>query len=156
MKTKLLIGALSLLLIIGLSGCTSGSGSDTKAANATADTGSDTGTVSGSEANVSQVTVINAKEALAMMDESDDLLILDVRTQEEFTEGHIKNAVLLPYDTITEASKELPVDKAKTILVYCRSGRRSAIAAQTLADLGYTAVYDFGGIIDWPYEVVTE
>lgn len=85
---------------------------------------------------------------------TDDVTLLDVREQEEYDEGHIDGAVLLPYDTITADSEALPEDKASTVIVYCRSGRRSAIAAETLAGLGYTNVYDLGGIQSWPYETV--
>ncbi len=127
------------MLLFALSGCSSRSSSGSSNADEKA-----------------SVTVITAEEALSMMNDSQDLLILDVRTTEEYAEGHVKNAVVLPYDSITADSKELPEDKSTTILVYCRSGRRSAIAAQTLIDLGYTSIYDFGGIIDWPYEVVTD
>lgn len=97
-----------------------------------------------------QITQDKAKE---YMDTHSDLIILDTRTTEEFSEGHIPGAMLIPYDEIdTRAEKELP-DKDKLILVYCRSGRRSKIAAQSLADLGYTNVKEFGGIIDWEYGI---
>ena len=79
---------------------------------------------------------------------------MGVLTQEEFDEGHIDGAILIPeYEVTNRAEKELP-DKDQLILVYCRSGRRSKIAAQALQDLGYTNVKEFGGIIDWPYEIV--
>lgn len=78
-----------------------------------------------------------------------DFILLDVRTPEEYQEGHIPGAVLLPYDKIAiQAAVVLP-DKEKEIIVYCRSGRRSAIAAETLAKLGYMKVADFGGISRW-------
>lgn len=99
-------------------------------------------------------TQITAAEAKAMMDEQRDCVILDVRTQAEYDEGHIEEAVLIPDTEINDrAESELP-DKETVILLYCRSGRRSKLAAQALADMGYTNVYEFGGIIDWPYEVV--
>ncbi len=96
---------------------------------------------------------ITAAEAASMMKE--DVIILDVRTQTEYDEGHIPNAILLPdTDVNTRAYDALP-NKSQTILVYCRSGRRSANAAKQLIDMGYTAVYDFGGIAtDWQGEVV--
>lgn len=88
------------------------------------------------------------------MDTEKDYIILDSRTQEEFDEGHIEGAILIPeYEIAARAEKELP-NKNQLILVYCRSGRRSKIAAQALADSGYTNVKEFGGIIDWPYETV--
>lgn len=96
---------------------------------------------------------ITAQEAKKIIDTEEDCIILDVRTQEEYDEGHIPDAILIP-DTEVEnrAEEELP-DKEQLILVYCRSGRRSKLAAQILADSGYSNVKEFGGIIDWPYEV---
>lgn len=99
---------------------------------------------------------INAEEAYKMMGENPDAIILDVRTKEEFDGGHIQGAVLIPDTDITSKAEDLLKDKSAVILVYCRSGRRSALAAQDLSELGYTSVYDFGGIIDWPYDTVTE
>ena len=96
---------------------------------------------------------ITAEAAKEIMDTEEDFFILDVRTREEYDEGHIPGAVLIPNTEIeTRAEEELP-DKGQLILVYCRSGRRSNLAAQILADLGYTNVKEFGGILDWPYEV---
>lgn len=98
---------------------------------------------------------ITAEEAFAMLQDPQEDILLDVRTQEEFDAGHIAGALLLPdYEVAQKAEGVLP-DKDARILVYCRSGRRSAAAAAELAELGYTNVYDFGGIIDWPYETVT-
>ncbi len=97
---------------------------------------------------------ISPQEAKRLMDSEKDYVIIDARTQSEYDEGHIENAVMVPeYEISDRAEKELP-DKNQLILVYCRSGRRSKIASQTLADLGYTNVKEFGGIIDWPYNVV--
>ncbi len=96
---------------------------------------------------------ITAEEAKEIMDTETDYVILDVRTEGEFDEGHIPGAVLIPdYEIEDKAEKEL-TDKNQLILVYCRSGRRSKNAAQSLADLGYTNIKEFGGIIDWPYGV---
>lgn len=99
---------------------------------------------------------ITAEEAKKIMDTESEYVILDVRTEEEFAQGHIPGAMLIPdYAIREEAEKALP-DKDALILVYCRSGRRSKNAAETLAELGYTNIREFGGIIDWPYETVTE
>lgn len=101
-------------------------------------------------------TSITAEEAKTIMYNESDYIILDVRTEEEFAEGHIPNAVLIPdYEIAVRAEEELK-NKDQQILVYCRSGRRSKAAAQTLVDLGYTNVKDFGGILDWPYELVID
>ena len=97
---------------------------------------------------------ITAEQAKTIMDTEKDYIIIDARTEEEFAEGHIENAILIPeYEIKDRAEKELP-DKEQLILVYCRSGRRSKIASEELVKLGYTNVKEFGGIIDWPYEVV--
>lgn len=96
---------------------------------------------------------ITAQEAKQIMDTELTAVVLDVREQEEFEAGHIPSAILLPYGNIAaEAERVLP-DKTQKILVYCRSGRRSKIAAQALVELGYTDVLEFGGILDWPYEI---
>lgn len=97
---------------------------------------------------------ISGSEAKKIMDTQRDYIIIDARTDDEFQEGHIAGAILIPeYEVAERAEEELP-DKEQLILVYCRSGRRSKIAAQALADLGYTNVKEFGGIIDWQYEIV--
>ena len=96
---------------------------------------------------------ITAQEAKAVMDSREDYVILDVREQEEYDEGHIPGAILIPYGQIPEKAEQLLQDKDQLLLVYCRSGRRSKIAAEALVALGYTNVKEFGGIIDWPYEV---
>ncbi len=103
-----------------------------------------------------QYVKISPIEAKARIDSGDELIILDVRTQEEFNAGHIPGAILIPNETILSDKPELLPDLDAEILVYCRSGNRSAQAARKLIDMGYTKVYDFGGIIDWPYEIVTE
>ena len=98
---------------------------------------------------------ISQEEAAALMREEPDCIILDVRTQEEYRESHIPDALCVPNETIgTEAVPQLP-DKEQLILVYCRSGRRSKQAADKLARLGYTNVAEFGGIIDWTGETVS-
>ncbi len=97
---------------------------------------------------------ISGEEAKRLMDTEKDYVIIDARTESEFEDGHIEGAILIPeYEIEQRAEKELP-DKDQLILVYCRSGRRSKIASQALADLGYTNVKEFGGIIDWQYETV--
>ena len=97
---------------------------------------------------------ISGAEAKALMDSESGYIIIDARTQEEYDQGHIPGAILIPeYEIADRAEKELP-DKDQLILVYCRSGRRSKIAAEELVKLGYTNVKEFGGIIDWKYEIV--
>ena len=102
------------------------------------------------ENSYQQITQEAAKE---MMD-TQEAVILDVREQHEYDSGHIPGAVLLPVGTITEDTAAAVIDELDTVvLVYCRSGNRSKTASQALADLGYTNVYEFGGINDWPYEI---
>jgi len=99
--------------------------------------------------------MVTMEEAIAMMEEESGYVILDVRTPEEFGDKHIPGAVNIPNETIgTEEIPELP-DKDQLILVYCRSGNRSKQASAKLADLGYTNIVEFGGINDWPGEVVS-
>ena len=96
---------------------------------------------------------ITAEEAKKMIDELDDEIILDVREQNEYDEKHITDAVLLPVGMIDEDTAEAVIpEKDTVVLVYCRSGNRSKTASAVLAELGYTQVYEFGGIRDWPYE----
>ncbi len=96
---------------------------------------------------------ITAEEAKRIMDTKEGYIILDVRTQEEYDEGHIPGATQISHEEIAEKAEEVLTDKDQLILVYCRSGRRSKIAAEALVELGYTNIKEFGGIIDWPYEV---
>ena len=108
----------------------------------------------GENGKASTYEQITAEQAKTIMDTEKDYVIIDARTEDEFAEGHIENAILIPeYEIANRAEKELP-DKDTLILVYCRSGRRSKIASEELVKLGYTNVKEFGGIIDWPYEVV--
>jgi len=95
---------------------------------------------------------ISAEEAKKMID-SQEVIIVDVRTQEEYDEGHIENAILIPNESISSEPSELD-NKDAIILVYCRSGSRSRAASDKLVNLGYKNIYDFGGIIDWPFEIV--
>lgn len=102
-----------------------------------------------SESDYQQISQEEAKE---MMD-TQDVIILDVREQDEYDSGHIPGAVLLPVGTIgEETAAEVIPEKDSTVLVYCRSGNRSKTASSALAGLGYTNIYEFGGINTWPYE----
>ena len=136
MRQILLFAALAASLAL-LSGCT--------LSKAKADTAED---MTGKAA----YQKISAEEAYEMM-ASQEVVVVDVRTREEYDGGHIENAVLVSIGS--EMPEALP-DKEATLLIYCRSGRRSKDAAQKLLALGYQSVYDFGGVIDWPYELVKE
>lgn len=101
-------------------------------------------------------TQISQDEAKLMMKDDDGHVIVDVRRADEYAEGHIPGAILIPNEEIgTEEPEELP-DKYQIILVYCRTGRRSKEASQKLADMGYVNVYEFGGIVDWTGDIVTD
>lgn len=118
-------------IIVLLSGCAQPSGSTT--------------------ASYKQITQEEAKE---MMAKDDGHIIVDVRRQDEYDEGHIPDAVLIPNESITDKQPDELPDLNQIILVYCRSGRRSKEASQKLADIGYTNVYEFGGINTWTGEIV--
>ena len=96
---------------------------------------------------------ITPEDVKKIMNSGEEHIILDVREQDEYDAEHIKGAILLPYTEIENKAAEMLPDKDKLILVYCRSGRRSKIAAESLSKLGYINIKEFGGIIDWPYEV---
>lgn len=99
---------------------------------------------------------IDQTEAMEMMESETDFVILDVRTEAEFAEGHIPGAVNVPVESIGgEPPSQLP-DKDQLIMVYCRSGNRSVTASEKLVDLGYTNIVEFGGINTWPGEVVAD
>lgn len=126
---KYIIILVSVIMIMGLTGC---------------------------EEKDMSYTQISMEEAVAMMETEENYIILDVRTIEEFAEKHIPNAINIPNETIgREELAELP-DKNQLILVYCRSGNRSKQASEKLAALGYTNIYEFGGINDWTGETVHE
>lgn len=126
MKTKRLLLLLILSLILGACSISSASG----------------------------YSKIEPQKAKEMLDNDPSILLIDVRTQSEYDEGHITNAILIPNETIgTVQPTQLP-DKTAIVLVYCRSGNRSKQAADKLIKMGYQHIYDFGGITFWPYEIV--
>lgn len=102
----------------------------------------------------SEYQEISPEDAYEKLQEDSEILLMDVRTEEEYKAGHIENAELLPLDVVADKAQALYPEKNQTIYVYCRSGRRSEVAFNILLDLGYQEVYDLGGIIDWPYEIV--
>lgn len=141
---KLLWAVVGVLMTMGLTACAEKSSppGDTKALPDKPQAGT--------------YATITPAEAKAMMEAQEDYVLLDVRTDAEYAQKHIDGAMLIPDFEITDrAETELP-EKDQTILVYCRSGRRSASTAKVLVQMGYTSVYDFGGIIDWPYDTVSE
>lgn len=99
---------------------------------------------------------ITAKEAKQMLDDNQEVVLVDVRTQSEYDEKHIEGALLIPDNEIAENAETMLPDKDATILIYCRSGKRSKSASEKLVELGYTNIYDFGGINDYPYDTVSK
>lgn len=106
------------------------------------------------QTNMNTYEQITPEEAKRLMESEKDYIILDVRTQEEYDEAHIEGAILIPDYEIGEKAESILKDKEQLILVYCRSGRRSKLASDKLAAMGYTNIKEFGGIIDWPYGTV--
>jgi rhodanese-related sulfurtransferase len=130
----------TLLLIVVLSGCSS----------ATTEANKETSTVS-KKASFYNITPEEAKKRL---DSEKDIILLDVRTKEEYDTGHIKESMLIPVDSLKQEAEGKLKDKEAPIFVYCRSGNRSTAAAKILVELGYKNVYNLGGINKWPYVVV--
>ena len=98
---------------------------------------------------------LSYEEAKEWMDGDASVIVVDVRTKEEYEAGHIPGAILIPNETIKGNPPEQLPDKAEHILIYCRSGNRSYQASLKLLEMGYDFIYDFGGINGWPYEIVT-
>lgn len=168
MKKSTWIGlGIGVLLVMGLAGCAGAKAGTT--AQAQTETGMDTGMTAGMETEMEEPMgeqentqmepqpeetayhKISAAEAKEMMDQS-EVTIVDVRTLQEYQEGHVPGAVNIPNEEILDTEPELLNDKDATLLVYCRSGRRSKDASDKLVKMGYKNVYDFGGIIDWNYD----
>ena len=154
MRQILLFAALLALLLAGCAAPKTDPGpAETEAETETeAKTETEADTEAEATADYHRITAEEAYEIMV----SQEVVVVDVRTREEYDGGHIENAVLVPNESIGSEMPEALPDKDATLLVYCRSGRRSKDAAQTLLALGYQSVYDFGGVIDWPYELVKE
>ena len=116
---------------------------------------SDKGQVMDGDGMLNSYRQISQEEAARMMEKDDGHVIVDVRRQDEYDAGHIPGAILIPNESISNTQPEALPDLNQIILIYCRSGNRSKQAAQKLFDMGYTNIYEFGGIIDWTGEVVT-
>lgn len=136
-----IIGIVMGLLVAGMIASPSGTGGDAESKN---------------QSSGAEYKRISAEEAKARIDSGDEVIILDVRTEGEFNADHIPRAILIPNETITDKMPDLLPDLDAEILIYCRSGNRSAQAARKLIQIGYTNVYDFGGINSWPYDTVKE
>ena len=145
---KLILLILALIFILTVTGCSNAQNSQIG--------DEETMPTQNTTAESTTYEQITAEEAKTLMDSETNYIILDVRTEEEFNEAHIEGAILIPDYEINEKAEEILTDKDQLILVYCRSGRRSKLAAEELVKLGYTNIKEFGGIIDWPYGTVTK
>ena len=157
MMKRIITGIILMIGVLSMTSCnkpteTSKVTEQTPATEST--TEENTTTESATEA-VDGYVQITQEEAKSLMDSEENYIILDVRTVEEFSESHIEGAILIPDYEINEKAEETLTDKNQLILVYCRSGRRSKLAAAELAKMGYTNVKEFGGIIDWSYGTVS-
>lgn len=148
---RLLFTALMLIFVISAAGC--GAKPDNTAATASAAASATTASASAASGSYQTNTPDEVKK---MMDNGDDIVVVDVRTAGEYKAGHLESAINVPVETIIANGKpaELP-DTGAVIIVYCQTGNRSEYAAKELLKLGYTTVYDMGGIVDWPYDIVT-
>lgn len=140
---KVSVGISAFLLLGLLSGCTAANTSNTVNTKGTSQTTKKTA-----------ATNISPEEAKKRLDSEKGIILLDVRTQEEYDGGHIKDSVLIPVDKLKGGAENKLKDKEAVIFVYCRSGNRSTTAANILVELGYKNVYNLGGINQWPYEIV--
>ena len=160
MHRRTFLIAASLASIVSLTGLTDclgaaagSNGNGNGNSNSNSNSNSNESNATNNSSNSSSYQQVDAETAKKLMDTEDDYVILDARTQAEYDKGHIPGAILIPHDTVTTAAEDALPDKGQLILVYCRSGNRSKQASQTLVDLGYTNVVEFGGINSWPYEV---
>ncbi len=155
-RTFLIAASLaSIVSLAGLTGCrgAAAGGNGSGSSNGNGNGNGNESNATNDSSNSSSYQQVDAETAKELMDTEDDYVILDVRTQAEYDESHIPGAILIPHDTVATAAEDALPDKGQLILVYCRSGNRSKQASQTLVDLGYTNVVEFGGINSWPYEV---
>ena len=152
LAARLLAAGCAAALFTGCAGPERGDGSSSSASVV-----SSSSTADGSDGEaLAPYRKITAEEAKRMLDDDSAVVVVDVRTQEEYDAGHIEGAVLVPNESIGDTPPEQLSDLDAVLLVYCRTGVRSKQASEKLLALGYSQVYDFGGIADWPYGTVTE
>lgn len=137
---KTMSSLLLLLLVSVLNACTTGPEQNKNTA------------IIPEQNKTAKVLTITPEDAKERLENEENIILLDVRTLEEYEENHIPNSVLIPLDVLEKEASEKLSDKGATIFIYCRSGNRSATASKILLELGYTNLYDLGGIIDWPYD----
>jgi len=155
MKRKLSLIFFAALLLPLVTACGKGFGTSDRTDKPDKDAVSPTNTSATVEDTIPVYHKLTASDAHDMMAESEGYIILDVRSKSEYEESRIEDSMLIPADELARrAEAELP-DKGQLIFVYCRSGARSERASRALVELGYTNIYDFGGIISWPYDTVS-
>ncbi|HEY5583229.1 MAG TPA: rhodanese-like domain-containing protein [Ruminiclostridium sp.] len=145
MKNKIM---LIILMLIALGAIACG----TTGISQTQEDSKNTTAIQSDSGDALNYTNIRPEDAKKRLDGEDVITLLDVRTQEEYIEKHIPNSVLLPVEVIEKEAPSKLTDKDATIFVYCKTGRRSVVASETLVKMGYTKVYNLGGINDWTYE----
>ena len=149
----LILGVMILALVL-IAGCANqGEGQEVVASTESAKA-IDALATSESTEPAAVINTIDAEKAIEMMASGNPYVLVDVRTKAEYDEGHIEGALMLPLDQLETLAESQLKDKDATLLIYCRSGNRSAQASALLMELGYTQIYDFGGIMDWPGEIV--
>lgn len=155
MQKKITLILAIITATLTLAACAVSPATTTAGESATADIAiSQTATTAGESAAATVAYIkITATEAKALMDQG-NVIVLDVRSQDEYDDGHIADAIRLEYGEFPDKLASVLPDKDAAILVYCRSGNRSKTASNLLIEAGYTQVMDFGGIIDWPFEVI--
>lgn len=149
-QTRIVLVSLITLVML-LAGC---GNTNIPVSNSTTAEAVVTNASSASEAteNAAKVILVTAEEGKKLLAEDASIVLLDVREPDEYAAAHIPGSTLLPLGDISEKATSVIPDKSTPIVVYCRSGRRSALGAEELVGLGYTTVYDMGGILNWPYE----
>lgn len=148
---EILVPLLIIVLVVALAACAPLLRNSTASpASAQQSAPAQTGTT------VAVAQVISPADAKTRLEQESGVVVVDVRTQEEYDQGHLRASVLVPLDDLAALAPQKLPDKDAVLFIYCRSGRRSALAAQQLVSMGYTQVYDLGGILDWPYEITKE
>lgn len=150
MKKYFVTVIVAIMLVLAGCSCSKGTGDTTNSSNTT-NANENNNTLTTQNATYKQ---ISQEEAKKMMKNNDNHVIVDVRRQDEYDSGHIAGSILIPNESIGTTRPEQLKDLNQVILVYCRTGNRSKQAAQKLADMGYTNVYEFGGITTWDGDIV--
>lgn len=145
MKKKMITIILTLLCG-GITACGSVANNGTQTVSKSSDS------TQNDSSKVLSSSKIKPEEAKKRLESEKGIILLDVRTQEEYIEKHIPESMLIPVEEIEKEARTKLTDKNSIIFVYCRSGKRSAIAVEALVKMGYTRIFDLGGIINWPYE----